>query len=263
LSVSGEDLQNVDRKFQAPWSGQLPTRFCIFTNELPRLSDSSGALASRFIVLMLERSFYNRENPRLTDELTEEIAGIFNWALDGLHQLRARGRFQPPTTSIEAIRALEDLASPVGAFIRERCRIEAQETVEAGLMYRTYRAWCEEHGRHAVNQQVFGRDLRAVRPEVRVRQLGADRHRYYAGIGLGTADNVPAPQWENTRESRESASDNSTSSRDSRVNMHCSARTCAHCGMAETEGSPLLTVAVNGTDAPVHRGCMAGWRAAQ
>jgi len=263
LSVSGEDLQNVDRKFQSPWSGQLPTRFVILTNELPRLSDSSGALASRFIVLMLERSFYNKENPKLTDELSEEIAGIFNWALDGLHQLRARGRFQPPTTSKEAILALEDLASPVGAFMRERCRIGAQETVEAGLMYQTYRTWCEEHGRHAVNQQVFGRDLRAVRPEVRVRQLGSDRHRHYAGIGLRTADNAPAPQWENTRESRESASDNSTSSRDSRVNMHCSARTCAHCGMAETEGSPLLTVAVNGTDAPVHRGCMAGWRAAQ
>ncbi len=75
LSISGEDLQNVDRKYMSPWSGQLPTRFCIFTNELPRLANSSGALASRFVVLMLEKSFYNRENPKLTEELTRGTAG--------------------------------------------------------------------------------------------------------------------------------------------------------------------------------------------
>jgi putative DNA primase/helicase len=99
LSVSGQDLQNVDRKYLPPWSGQLPTRFVILTNELPRLSDSSGALASRFIVLLLERSFYNEENPNLTEELCEELPSIFLWALDGLQSLRARGRFQPPAAS--------------------------------------------------------------------------------------------------------------------------------------------------------------------
>jgi putative DNA primase/helicase len=34
LSVSGEDLQNVDRKYLPPWSGYLPTRFVMLTNEL-------------------------------------------------------------------------------------------------------------------------------------------------------------------------------------------------------------------------------------
>jgi putative DNA primase/helicase len=92
LSVSGEDLQNVDRKYLTPWSGYLPTRFVILTNELPRFADSSGALASRFIVLMLHKSFYDQEKPELTDELCGELPGIFNWSLDGLQRLRARAR---------------------------------------------------------------------------------------------------------------------------------------------------------------------------
>ena len=63
----------------------------ILTNELPRFSDSSGALASRFVMSILTDVFYGRENPALTAELLEEAPGIFNWALDGLDRLLERG----------------------------------------------------------------------------------------------------------------------------------------------------------------------------
>jgi putative DNA primase/helicase len=52
LSVSGEDSLTIDRKYREPWTGRLPTRFVVMTNELPRLSDASGALASRFILMV-------------------------------------------------------------------------------------------------------------------------------------------------------------------------------------------------------------------
>jgi putative DNA primase/helicase len=50
LSISGEDAITIDRKFLPTWTGRLPTRFMLLSNELPRLSDNSGALAKRFIV---------------------------------------------------------------------------------------------------------------------------------------------------------------------------------------------------------------------
>ena len=53
LSISGEDTLTIDRKYREPWTGRLPTRFMILTNELPRFSDSSGALASRFVMSIL------------------------------------------------------------------------------------------------------------------------------------------------------------------------------------------------------------------
>jgi putative DNA primase/helicase len=137
----------------------------VLTNELPRFTDSSGALASRFVVLMLHKSFYHRENPALTDELCEELPSIFNWSLEGLQKLRARGRFQQPQTSTDVIGELEDLASPVAAFVRDRCRVGLDLTVEVGALYAAYRRWCEDNGRHAVNKAVFGRDLRAARPD--------------------------------------------------------------------------------------------------
>ena len=44
LSISGEDSLTVDRKYKEPWTGRLPTRLVLLTNELPRLTDASGAL---------------------------------------------------------------------------------------------------------------------------------------------------------------------------------------------------------------------------
>jgi putative DNA primase/helicase len=186
LSISGEDLQNVDRKYLPPWSGYLPTRFVVLTNELPRFTDSSGALASRFLVLMLERSFFGKENPRLTEELCEELPGIFKWALDGLQRLRARGRFEQPQASQEAIQELEDLTSPMGAFIREMCSLGPDKQVSVDALYLRYGQWCLDSGHKAVSKQVFGRDIRACNPRIKISRVGGHdsgaRSRTYLGI---------------------------------------------------------------------------------
>ena len=47
LSISGEDALTIDRKNLEPITVKLPTRLMIFSNELPRLGDSSGALAGQ------------------------------------------------------------------------------------------------------------------------------------------------------------------------------------------------------------------------
>ena len=62
LSITGEDAITIGRKYKSAWTGQLQTRFLIISNELFRLADASGALASRFILLMLTESFYGRED---------------------------------------------------------------------------------------------------------------------------------------------------------------------------------------------------------
>jgi putative DNA primase/helicase len=196
LSISGEDTLTVDRKYREPWTGQLPARIVILSNELPRLTDSSGALASRFIMLILTRSFYGCENPDLTAQLCTDLPGIFNWALDGLERLRERGRFQQPGASEDAIRELEDLSSPMGAFVRERCVVGPAYEVGCDALYQAWRQWCQDHGRDRPGTtQTFGRDLRAVLPGIKVMRPRSEtdaRVRKYAGIAL-VSENYTAP----------------------------------------------------------------------
>lgn len=184
LSVSGEDNITVDRKFLGAVHTKLPTRFIILTNELPRLNDASTALAGRFIVLKLTRSFYGREDVGLTERLTAELPGILNWAIDGWKRLRARGRFAQPLSSQEAIRDLADLASPVSAFVRERCVIGAGARAIVDDLFRAWQEWCGQDGRtHVANKQVFGRDLLAAVPGVK-RRRGTGMQSFYDGLAL-------------------------------------------------------------------------------
>ena len=64
LNIIGEDTVAVNRKGIEFWYGKLPTRFMIFSNEMPRFFDSSGAITSRFMYVRLQQSF--AANPDLT-----------------------------------------------------------------------------------------------------------------------------------------------------------------------------------------------------
>lgn len=180
----------VDRKFLPAWTGQLQLRFLILTNELPKISDTSGALASRFIVLSLSQSFYGKEDHDLTDRLRGELPSIFNWALEGWRRLSTRKRFLQPASASDAVRALEELGSPMAAFVSDCCELGAAHEVECSALFSRWRAWCEQQGReHAGNAQSFGRDLRAVCTEVKDarRWVDGEARRYYTGIRVGDA----------------------------------------------------------------------------
>jgi putative DNA primase/helicase len=187
LSITGEDALTVDRKMAEQWTGKLPTRLVILTNELPRLNDSSGALVGRMILLRLSESFFGREDSTLTDKLLAELPGILLWAIEGWRRLRERGRLVQPRSAMELLADLNDLASPVGQFVRDCCLTGPSYRVAVAELYAAWRQWCDEHGRREPGtEQTFGRDLLAAVPNLRRRQPrdGEQRYRAYEGIGL-------------------------------------------------------------------------------
>jgi len=194
LSITGEDMLTVDRKYREPWSGKLPTRFVVLTNELPRFKDSSGAIANRLLILQMTESFLGREDRTLDGRLRAELGGILNWALEGLDRLVSNGRFTVPRSSEDAAALMMDLASPVSAFVRDRCARGPSESVGRDALYAAWKAWAEDNGHQAGAKSTFGRNLRAVVPGLMTSQprVGGDRERRYERIGL-RACNAEAP----------------------------------------------------------------------
>jgi putative DNA primase/helicase len=186
LTISGEDSIDIDRKFREPWTGKLPTRLMILSNELPRFGDASGAISSRFVILMTTRSFLGAENSRLTSELLAELPGILQWSLDGLDRLARNGALTEPKSSADARTALQDMVSPIGAFVREQCYRNGEVPVD--VLFTAWKSWCEDNNHRAGSAQTFGKDLRAVVPILHVRQPrdehGKQSQRFYAGISL-------------------------------------------------------------------------------
>jgi len=187
LSIIDEDSITVDRKYSSAWTGRLQTRFIIHSNELPRLSDASGALVSRFIVLVLRESFYGREDPGLAKKLLTELPAILNWAIAGWRRLQRRGAFVQPGSAESVVEELEALGSPIGAFIAECCIKGELHQTPAKDLFGAWCDWCSEHGyRRPGTTQTLGRDLRAAHPGLRDSKPrgGGPRGLVYVGIGL-------------------------------------------------------------------------------
>ena len=177
LSISGEDSVSIRRKYRDAWEGHLGVRFVLATNEVPEFQDISGALVARFIPVELPVSFFDREDPDLTTKLLQELPYIANWALDGLDRLNERGRFEVPESGREALETMADLASPVHAFVRERCITSGETLVED--LWTNWKDWCISTGSNPGTKPQFGRNLRA--------SFGVSRHRparTWAGTGL-------------------------------------------------------------------------------
>ena len=170
LSITGEDMLTVDRKYREPWSGKLPTRFVVLSNELPRFKDSSGAIANRLLILQMTESFLGREDRTLDERLRVELPGILAWALEGLDRLVRDGRFTVPGSSEDAAHLMMDLASPVSAFVRDCCDRGPGESILADRLYDAWKRWAEDNGHHAGAKSTFGRNLRAVVPGVKMSQ---------------------------------------------------------------------------------------------
>ena len=187
LAITGEDSLSVDRKFKDAWTGQLETRIMVLTNELPKLADASGALASRFIILLMTNSFFGREDQGLTDRLVKELPGILNWSLDGWKRLQARKHFIQPASSAAAQRDFEDLGSPIGAFVRDCCTLGPNASCRPETLYSRWLAWCnEQHIMNVGTVQTFGRDLRSVVAALKTvkHRNGGPLERFYEGVGL-------------------------------------------------------------------------------
>lgn len=189
LSISGQGRVSVNRKYLSPWTGVLPCRITLIANELPRMIDQSGALASRFIVLQFTQTFLGREDHTLKAELPREMPGILLWAIEGWRRLKARGRLIQPASGVELHKEMDDMSSPISTFLRDCCIVDPNAMVSKSDLFRAWRAWCEEVNEKNVGvREMFGRNLRAAVPSLQTCQPRGDGRRIESWRGVGLVD---------------------------------------------------------------------------
>lgn len=185
LSISGQDMLTINRKQISMWTGNLSARFTIASNPLLKFDDPSGAIIKRLIVLNCNKSFAGKEDHELTDKLKLELPSILHWAIDGWHRLRERGHFVQPSSSAELIDDMIDLASPVAAWMRERCNVSPGQQVDCGEAYKDFSEWRIKNGESGeFSRKRFGSDLRDTGSVRRVSARGVPSGSVYRGISL-------------------------------------------------------------------------------
>ena len=52
-----------------------------------------------------------------------------------------------PRSASELVATMDELASPIAAFLRDRCVVEPDAICPVAAIYEAWRSWCQEHGR--------------------------------------------------------------------------------------------------------------------
>jgi len=187
LNVTGEDWQTVDIKYKDSWEGKLSTRVVMASNTLPRLPDSSGALAGRFVALQIHESFYGKEDTSLEEKLRRELPGILNWSLEGWARLREHGKFDLPPESLALQDSLYKVGSNVAAFLEECCIEKVDARISKNDLFHAYQRWCDDNGVHyKLTKATFGTEVAAAKQGVvkNGQRLSVAEGRAHAWLGI-------------------------------------------------------------------------------
>lgn len=196
-NITGGDSVSIKPLYKEAFSIRLPVRFVMSANQIPALHDPSGAIATRWRVLQFTKSFVGREDPNLSYRLIAELPGIFAWACEGWASLKAKGAFTRPASAEDAHESIMESASPVSAFVQERCILHPFSTATADDLFASWRNWCEMIGKdYHGSRESFGRELKAAIPGItRGRRRGSrgQREYYYHGIRLSVSGDSDIP----------------------------------------------------------------------
>jgi len=187
LTLSANDIIDVDRKHRDFWTGRLGITMMMMTNELPKISDASGALPKRFFPLIMTESFYGKEDPDLTAKIEIELPGILNLALEAYDSLIKRKRLEQPKSSVESMRDIETLAAPERAFLEETCEFGDGDEyfVNFDGLYEAYKLWRSTNGHQpSIPKTTFGRNLKSAFPQLIKRQRMIGDKRLYVIEGI-------------------------------------------------------------------------------
>lgn len=160
--ITGQDSITYHRIYIGATTHKFPCKIFMSTNAFPEFNDPSGALAARMLVFYFTKSFKGRENPLLRQQIKAEIAGVTQWAIQGLRDLINNGyRFTESEQAINEKDEIRASMSPLSPFVSAFCVVEPNTQVTIKELYMLYRTWTIMDGaKFNVTMSKFRRILR-------------------------------------------------------------------------------------------------------
>lgn len=167
LNISSGDPVQINRKFKDPLERhKLIARITIAGNDFLEVPDHAGAMLRRLNIIEFKKSFRGHEDYYLEERISQEIAGVAVWALEGLRRLRNQGRFTRPESSIGALQDWLLQSSPIASFLNECFDADPQATADRGQVYDAWEKWCTPKGMKQMGRNIFQERLRISAPHV-------------------------------------------------------------------------------------------------
>lgn len=194
--LTGGDRMYANVKFKEGFEFTNIAKMIFSCNRLPMAFDDTNAFYRRWTFVDFPNTFSEdnpKRDPKLTQKLTsqEELSGLLNWALEGLHRLLEKGYFSNSMSVDETREQYKRMSSPLLAFIDDCIHIEPGKFIVKKELYKTFCDFCKDKKLQIMADSSFSKQL--------VKQLGmsvSDGHkriegnftRIWNGICLKTGD---------------------------------------------------------------------------
>jgi len=159
--ISGEPLQ-AREIFQKPFTLYNMTKFITNCNELPKETESTEAYFRRFLIVPFDVKITEEEKDiSLADKINStELAGVFNWLLEGMKRLLKEKKFSYCEKAEKALGEFRKQSDSVQLFV-EDFNYKISETNKEALteLYNSYKNFCRDDGYKPVGKNKFSHRL--------------------------------------------------------------------------------------------------------
>jgi hypothetical protein len=159
----------------------------ILGNKFPKVNDNTEAFWERAITLKFSSSFTGSKqiptiwNTWINDP--DEMSGILNWTLEGLHRLLKNNGFTKTKSSEETKIEFQKLSDTAGAFLDERCEHFKEGVYIKRDLYETYKEYCDDEGLECDQLSKFSTKMNS-QPWIKSGRIRIEKKLEHVWIGL-------------------------------------------------------------------------------
>jgi putative DNA primase/helicase len=161
--TGGSDEIYADVKNRDPICFRPEAKVWWAMNEMPRMSDRSGATARRIVIIPFNRTIPEHERiPNLEQLLISERSGIFAWLVNYLWRLKRAEGFDHCEQSDQLLQEYIMENDTEATFVEECCDRHESYKVQSSALYDRYATWCITNGFKPKNSNQIAKEWRRL-----------------------------------------------------------------------------------------------------
>lgn len=192
-SVTAGEAIFIDIKGQSPITTRVRGKLLVLGNNYPVVDDASEGFWRRWEVIPFKVSIPpEQRDPKLADRIIKtELAGVLNWAIEGLQRLLQRDGFElvRPAAMEHAIKTAKMVADDVTGWLADRVvTVTGPLTAKKIAVYADYHRWCSANDFAPRAPQGFWLKLKRCRTDMTAKKI-----RVHGGATLNACSIVLQP----------------------------------------------------------------------
>lgn len=171
--LTGGDSVRIEQKRKAAFDFYNYATMIFACNSLPPTKDTTPAFWTRWAIIDFPYTFKEDDPERKTQEeifeeicTPEEMSGVLNWALEGLHRLLDNNPFSSSKTQEEIKEQWIKKSNSMRAFAMEYIEKHHNHFVTKGDMYAAYSEFCHSMDETPKSKKKLGGDLPSLVPGI-------------------------------------------------------------------------------------------------